>query len=167
MSSTMICYDGSPSAQHALALAQRSLDSRPKVLLTVWSPPARVHPDSFGFDVHPDGLSYGRLCELVERAARESAEEGQQLAAELGLDVQVRVEANHSTVPQTILDVADEFDSEMILVGTHGMTAVQTGLLGSVSTAIANQSHRPVLLVHTPDARASAALRAAVARGEA
>ena len=167
MSSTMICYDGSPSAQHALALAHRSLDSRPKVLLTVWSPPARVYPDSFGFDEQPDGVSHGRLCELVEQAAHQTADEGQQRAAELGFDVQVRVEANRSTVPQTILDVADELDSDMILVGTHGMTAVQTRLLGSVSGVVANQSHRPVLLVPTPDARASAALRDAIAHGEA
>lgn len=55
----------------------------------------------------------------------------------------------------------------MILVGTHGLTAVQPRLPGSVSAAIAHQSHRPVLLVPTPDARASTALRDAVAHGEA
>ncbi len=167
MSSTLICYDGSPSAQHALALAHRSLDRRPKLLLTVWSPPARVYPDSFGLDEQSDGVSDSRLCEMVEHAARESAEQGQVRAAELGLEVQVRVERDHSTVPQTILDVANELDSDMILVGTHGMTAMQPRLLGSVSAAIANQSHRPVLLVPTPDARAGAALGEAVARGEA
>jgi nucleotide-binding universal stress UspA family protein len=167
MSSTMICYDGSPSAQHALALAYHSLDSDPKVLLTVWSPPARVYPDSFGLDEQSDGPFYGRLCKLVEDAARETAEQGQQLAAELGLDVEVRVEPNRSTVSQTILDVADELDSDMILLGTHGMTAVQIGLLGSVSSATANQSRRPVLLVPIPDARASAALPEAVARADA
>jgi hypothetical protein len=57
ISSTLICYDGSPSAQHALVLAYRSLDERPKVLLTVWSTPERVHADSFGFDQHGDGRS--------------------------------------------------------------------------------------------------------------
>lgn len=35
MSSTIICYDGSPSAQHALELAYRTLDNGPKVLLVV------------------------------------------------------------------------------------------------------------------------------------
>ena len=147
MSSTLICYDGSPSARHALVLAYRSLDKRPKVLLTVWSAPERVHADSFGFDQHGDEPFYARLCELVEHAAIETAEHGQQLAAELGFDVQVRVERNDSTVSQTILGVADELDSDMILVGTHGTTAVQPGLLGSVSNGLLHQSRRPVLVV--------------------
>lgn len=170
MSSTLICYDGSPSAQRALVLAHRSLDKRPKVLLTVWSTPERVHADSFGFDQHDDGDGpfYARLCELVEHAAAETAKHGQQLAAELGLDVQTRVERNHSTVSQTILKVADELDSDMILAGTHGTTAVQPGLLGSVSNGLLHQSRRPVLVVPILDPTADAALsEVAAARGEA
>jgi nucleotide-binding universal stress UspA family protein len=158
MAPTLICYDGSPSAQHALALAYRSLDARPKVLLTVWSTPERVHADSFGFDQHGDDQFYARLCELVERAASQTAEHGQQLAAELGLDVEARVERNHSTVSQTILTVADELDSDMILVGTHGTTAVQPGLLGSVSNGLLHQSRRPVLVVPILDPIADTAL---------
>ena len=153
MSSTLICYDGSPSARHAVALADRSLDRHPKVLLTIWAAPERVHADSFGFDQHGDDPFYGRLCELVESGARETAEQGRRQAAELGLEVEVRVERDRSTVAQTILDVADELDSDMILMGTHGVTAVQTGLLGSVSSALVHQSHRPVLLVPAPPAR--------------
>jgi nucleotide-binding universal stress UspA family protein len=166
MSSTLICYDGSPSAQHALVLAYRSLDKRPKVLLTVWSTPERVHADSFGFDQHGDEPFYARLCELVEHAADKTAEHGQQLAAELGLEVETRVERNHSTVSQTILQVADELDSDMILVGTHGATAVQPGLLGSVSNGLLHQSRRPVLVVPILDPTADAALsEVAAARG--
>ena len=118
----------------------------------------RVHVDSFGFDQHGDEPFYARLCELVEHAAEKTAADGQQLAGELGLDVQVRVERNHSTVSQTILKVADELDSDMILVGTHGTTALQPGLLGSVSNGLLHQSQRPVLVVPILDPAAEAAL---------
>jgi len=151
MSLTLICYDGSPSAQHALAVADRSLSRDPKVLLTVWSAPERVHADSFGYESPAGGPSYARLCELFEQAARDSGTRGQRLAAERGLDVEVRVERNRSTVWQTILEIADELDVEMIVAGTHGTTAVSSELLGSVSAPLAQHSRRPLLLVPTPD----------------
>lgn len=157
MSSTLICYDGSPSAKHALGLAYRSLERRPKVLLTVWSAPERVHADSFGYQSPAGGPSYERLCELFEHAAQESGDQGRQLAAALGLDVQLRVERSGPTVWETILKVADELDADMIVAGTHGTTAVQSGLLGSVSGALVHRSRRPVLVVPTPTAAADVA----------
>jgi len=153
MSSTLICYDGSASAQHALAFAHRALGRRPKLLLTVWSVPERIHADSFGYQSPAGGPSYERLCEMFEQAARDSSEQAQRLATELGLDVQARVERNRSTVWRTILEVADELDADMIVAGTHGTTAVQSGLLGSVSGALVHHSRRPVLLVPSPDQR--------------
>ncbi|HEX5193196.1 MAG TPA: universal stress protein [Solirubrobacteraceae bacterium] len=157
MLSTLICYDGSASAEHALDLARQMLDRYQKVLLTVWTVPERIHADSFGYESPPGAPSYEQLCELVEQAAQESAEQGAQMAAQLGLDVQIRVERNRSTVWRTILDVADELDSDLIVVGTRGTTAVQSGLLGSVSGSLVHESRRPVLLVPTPDRGADGA----------
>jgi len=161
MSSTLICYDGSPSAEHALARAYRCLDGGPKVLLTVWSAPERVHADSFGYESPANGPSYERLCEVFQRGACETARRGAQLAAELGGEAQLRVERDRSTVWQTILEVADELDTDMIVTGTRGATALQSGLLGSVSGALVHHSRRPVLLIPTADRGAAAAVGAA------
>ncbi len=72
----------------------------------------------------------------LERFSLERAQtitqEGQDLASSLGLAVETRIERSQASVWQTILDVAAEIDAEMVVIGTHGATAVQS-LLWEVS----------------------------------
>jgi nucleotide-binding universal stress UspA family protein len=151
MSSALICYDGSPSSSRALEVAHHSLGRQRKILLDVWTAPERVHADSFGFDQHDGGPSYDRLCKLLERQTQEILDDGVRLAAELRTEVQTRAERSRSSVWPTILDVADELDSDLILAGTRGGTVVEAGLLGSVSSALVRHSRRPVLIVPGAD----------------
>jgi nucleotide-binding universal stress UspA family protein len=146
----LICYDGSASAQHSLSVAASALDGAPAVLLHVWNPPERVLADAFGVAEDDSGPSFADLESLVQRRAAEVLADGEALAGRLGYPVTVRQEANRSSVWQTILDIADEVDASLIVTGTHGITAVQTGLLGSVSNALLHHARRPVLVVPTP-----------------
>jgi Universal stress protein family len=84
---------------------------------------------------------------------REILAEGEAEAQVRGFAVTTRQEANRSSIWKTILDVADEVDASLIVAGTHGTTAVESGLLGSVSNALVHHAHRPVLLVPTPEQR--------------
>ena len=143
--STLICYDGSPSAKRALSVAASAVDGAPAVLLNVWNPPQRVLADSFGITEHDAGPSFVALEELIAHRAAGVLADGEELAGRLGFAV------NRSSVWQTILDVADEVDASLIVTGTHGTTAVQSDLLGSVSNALVHHARRPVLVVPTPD----------------
>jgi nucleotide-binding universal stress UspA family protein len=151
----LICYDGSPSAQQALTVAAGSLDGAPVVLLNIWNPPQRVMADSFGVSESEHGPSYTELESIATRRAAEILADGEAEAERRGFAVTTRQEPNRSSIWQTILDVADEVDATLIVAGTHGSTAVASGLLGSVSNALVHHAHRPVLLVPTPNARAS------------
>jgi nucleotide-binding universal stress UspA family protein len=148
--STLICYDGSPSAQRALSVAASALDGAPAVLLHVWNPPRRVLADSFGVSEDHLALNTLKLEKVVEERAAEVIADGEALAGRLGLSVTSRQEVNRSTVWETILDVANDVDATLIVTGTHGTTAVQSGLLGSVSNALVHHARRPVLVVPTP-----------------
>ena len=147
----LICYDGSPSAQRALSVAASSLDGAPMVLLNIWNPPQRVLADSFGVSESDHGPSYRELEDLATRRAAEILAEGEAEAQLRGFPVTTRQECNRSSIWQTILAVADEVDASLIVAGTHGSTAVESGLLGSVSNALVHHAHRPVLLVPKPD----------------
>jgi nucleotide-binding universal stress UspA family protein len=149
--STLICYDGSPSAKRALSVAASAVDGAPAVLLNVWNPPQRVLADSFGITEHDAGPSFVALEELIAHRAAGVLADGEELAGRLGFAVTSRQEVNRSSVWQTILDVADEVDASLIVTGTHGTTAVQSDLLGSVSNALVHHARRPVLVVPTPD----------------
>lgn len=146
--SILICYDGSPSARHAVAVAGATLGHKPVTLLHVWNPPDDVLAAApFGEASGTGGLSTVELGLVVLQRAHEVADAGEALAKELGLNSQARVERNDTTVWRTILDVAAEEDSELIVIGTHGAAAVQSSVLGSVSNAVVHHSERPVLVV--------------------
>ncbi len=149
--STLICYDGSSSAKRALSVAASAMDGTPAVLVHVWNPSERVLADSFGITEHDAGPSFQQLEEVVQRRAAEVLADGEALAERLGFAVTSRQEINRSSVWQTILNVADEIDANVIVIGTHGSTAVQDSLLGSVSNALIHHAHRAVLVVPSSD----------------
>lgn len=153
--SILICYDGSPSARRALEVAGHTLSGTPTVLLHVWNPPERIIADAFGVGVHEHAPTYEHLEELSRQRAGEVLAEGMSLAEELRLSATARLERDQSTVWKTIVDVADELTSELIVCGTHGHTAVEPDLLGSVSNALVHHTTRPVLVVPTPHAHSS------------
>jgi nucleotide-binding universal stress UspA family protein len=144
---TLICYDGSESSKHALSVAQATLGHKPAILVHVWNPPDEYLADAFGTGGGSSGPSIVELERLARGRAQAIAHEGEEIARELGLQVETRVERNKTSVWRTILDLAAETDAELILVGTHGSTVVQTALLGSVSNALLHHSERPVLVV--------------------
>lgn len=150
--SVLICYDGSPSARHAVEVAAATVSDGDLTLLHAWDPPVAYLADAYSDPGLWDGPSLEKLEQLAETRAHEIATEGEQLAREHGAAVSVRVERVSATVWHTILDVADELDCRLIVVGTRGLTAVKSALLGSVSGAVVHHSTRPVMIVPAPGA---------------
>jgi nucleotide-binding universal stress UspA family protein len=146
----LLCYDGSPSAKHAIPFAHSTFGSHPVTLLNVWSPPF-PSADSFGLATLPIEPSFGEFEQFSQQRADAIAQQGCELARSAGLSVQARVEVSPGSAWRTILDVADELDADCIVVGTRGVTAVQSALLGSVSNAVVHHSTRPVLVVPERD----------------
>lgn len=148
--STLICYDGSASARRAVAAALAVVSHEDVTLLHAWSPPLAYLADAFSDPETFGGPSLKELERLSETRAREIAGDGERLARSHGAEVSVRVERAEKSVWHTILNVADELDVRLIVLGTRGLTAVQSALLGSVSAAVVHHSHRPVMIVPQP-----------------
>ena len=51
---------------------------------------------------------------------------------------------------EEIVNVADEIDADLIVVGTHGRHGLARALLGSVAEHVVRTSHRPVLTLSAP-----------------
>jgi nucleotide-binding universal stress UspA family protein len=79
--------------------------------------------------------------ELAERTAAEGAE----LAREAGFDAAHRT-ATGKPWP-AIIEVADELDADLVVVGTRGLSSVESVLMGGVSNGLVHHSRRPLLIV--------------------
>jgi len=51
----------------------------------------------------------------------------------------------------TILEKADEFDCDLIVMGTHGKGLISHAFLGSVAEKVLRRSRRPVLTIPLPE----------------
>ena len=78
--------------------------------------------------------------DLVEHAVARFTEQG----------VQARSEIRRVTpgdTPEQIVEVADQAEASLIIMGTRGMTEWRSMLLGGVANKVVHQAHCPVLLV--------------------
>src|SRR5581483_11386147 len=141
----LVATDGSPASAHALAWA-RELGREPGVrvwLLHVVTPPFSAMAD-------PTGAAFGLVAETMARNARDA---GRALLDEgLRLLDAPRAEAlqGFGEPASEIAKLAAEVKADLLIVGTHGRTAGQRLLLGSVADAVRNKARASVLLARTP-----------------
>jgi nucleotide-binding universal stress UspA family protein len=138
----VFAYDGSELAKLAIEEAGRQLTpGRDALVVCVWQ------PFDVGF-VPASGLRFDAAqARDVKKAAEETAADGASLAQDAGFKAQsVAVEGAPSW--KAIVEVADERDASMIVLGSHGRTGLADVLLGSVAGAVAAHSRRTVLISH-------------------
>jgi nucleotide-binding universal stress UspA family protein len=154
----VLCYDGSVSAQHAITTAHGIVGQSPALLLHVWEPPANyLGPDPFGGIETWSGPQIVELEAMALERANRTVEYGVELARDAGFSVEGRLERSMSAVWRAVLDVADETDAQLIVAGARGLSALQSILLGSVTTPLVHHSTRPVLVVPlAPEAKGAA-----------
>ena len=146
----LICYDRSDDSQRAIETAGALFPGRKAIVLHVWSPIAVI------------AAAYGGMVSLpayddreLQQAALTLSEEGVRLAGEAGLTASPEsVECTYEGTWRAIIDVAEEYDVSVIVVGARGLSTFKSFVLGSVSHGLAQHSHRPVLVVPPPTAQA-------------
>ncbi|MGE2731502.1 universal stress protein [Mycolicibacterium vaccae] len=144
----VIAFDGSPTARRAVQYAGRFLSADRAVLLTVWSPLDRGSEPTTAYDLDgpPDPVPADEV-DIALAEARRINEEGQELASAVGLAVEPLCVAQTYTVWQTIIDVADDVEADLIVTGTRATTGFRSLIQSSVADHVLRRGHRPVLIV--------------------
>ena len=142
----LFCFDGSDSSQQALAAAGALLRPGDAVILTVWQTMATQLLASGGFAEWGYLPDEGDLDAQEQAAAVAAAEAGATLARRHGWQAQARVVNSQSTIWQTVIEVADELDAALIVLGARGRNAAKRALLGSVVESVLHHSHRLALI---------------------
>jgi nucleotide-binding universal stress UspA family protein len=78
----------------------------------------------------------------------------QQLAAEHGLTVDLRRVQSHVRIGkavETLLQVAIDYEADLLIVGTHGRRGIDRLLLGSVAETLVRNGRCPVLVARPTD----------------
>ena len=88
----------------------------------------------------------GAAAELGGRVAGD----GVRIAEQTGLHAEPAAVEATGPVWKTIVDIADRNDAATIVMGSRGLTGLQSMLLGSVSSAIVHHADRPTLVVRQP-----------------
>jgi nucleotide-binding universal stress UspA family protein len=153
----LIAYDGSDDAQTAIQRAGELFHGESAIVLSVWERFVDV-VTRVGSGMPVGDVDYEALDRAYRDQAIHQAEEGAERARQAGLEAQPRVRARERTIAATILAEADESGAVAIVMGTRGLTGAKAFLLGSVSHAVVQHAHIPVMVV--PSA-ATAAERAA------
>lgn len=95
---------------------------------------------------------YSRLEDIKKEFAEKSVEEAETLIkAKLGDDVYVDTDVVIGSPKARIVEDAEEWDADLIIVGSHGYGFFERLLVGSVSDAVLHHAHCSVLVVKIKD----------------
>jgi nucleotide-binding universal stress UspA family protein len=145
----VIGYDGSRHADHAIAVAGRICESGTALVVNVWDvlqPAATADPIPGG--PPPVPVSEVSLWQ-AERSAIGLARAGAAQAREAGFapEFDARQGSGVSGIAQALVDAAERWDADLIVVGRRDMSRIRELVLGSVSNAVVHAADRPVLVV--------------------
>ena len=142
----LLAIDGSPCSDRAVAEVARRpwpADSQVRVISVV-EPHTPLAAEPYGMAAvyfeEADRLSHAQAQETVERAAAK-------LRGTQGATVQVSTEVVKGSPKRTIVEEAEGWEADLIVVGSHGYQSWERMLLGSVSQSVTAHARCSVLVV--------------------
>ena len=139
MQSIIVGTDGSPSAEVAVRRAiEVAKGSGAVVHLVTAFPDVPSYRERIGSSAKRDPINLREVAESVlARAAGELTSQG----------VEVETSAREGDAAKVILDVAQEQNADLIVVGARGLTGFERFLLGSVSSKLSHHASCSAMIV--------------------
>jgi nucleotide-binding universal stress UspA family protein len=143
----LLAVDGSSTSNAALREAAKLVSEGAQLhIITITEDPFLVFASPYGV-----GYTFPSLREAIIEEGRQVLLMAQLQLAELGIKADIHVVDLGSTgttnIPEAILNYADRWEADLIVLGTHGRQGVKRFFLGSVAEYVVRTSHKPVLLV--------------------
>lgn len=134
--------DGSDTARRAVARAAElaAADDARLVVTTAFERQEGTTDDTIPDDV--------RWMLTDSNTAESHARKGRELAYEVGVS-DVVVQAVAGSPAEMLIETAETFSADLIVVGSVGLTASTHFLLGSVASTVLHHAPADVLVVHT------------------
>jgi nucleotide-binding universal stress UspA family protein len=145
-SSIVVGTDGSPTAQRAVEQAGQlaAADAARLVIVTAYVP-----GEGAATGIDPDDVPADIRFTLTDRVQAEELAEGGRAAAHAAGAGKVVVQALPGDPSHVLLEAARDFDADLIVVGSRGLTSHAHFILGSVAASVAHHAPCDVLVAHT------------------
>jgi nucleotide-binding universal stress UspA family protein len=140
----LICSDGSDNALHATRLAAAVAQPLGATItvLNVFD----IATATASYSIAPEAFSYAQMTiEYGQQAQKDILTRTSAVLTEMGVSCRTRGEMGHPV--HAIVRIAEEERSDLIVLGSHGMSGIERLLLGSVSDGVAHRAPCPVLVV--------------------
>jgi nucleotide-binding universal stress UspA family protein len=134
MATLVVGYDGTDGAHAALSGAVELANELGDALVAV-----------FAYSIGRLGGEVTDYAKAVEEHGRAMLEEARRIGAEGGVELETVLRERETA--EGLIEVADERDARMIVVGSHGERPLKSALVGSTPTRLLHLSERPVLVV--------------------
>lgn len=135
----LIAIDGSESSMHALRMSLSLADSE-----TSWLVAVCVTPQYEG-DLEVVGIA--DIREAMDRPCDEAEAKTMAVLEEEAGNRHVKFIRATGPFHERIIDVSEEYNCELIVMGRHGRHRLEHTLIGSVATRVIGFSRRDVLIV--------------------
>lgn len=142
----LVPIDGSSTAKRALqeAIALAKLTHAQIALVHVYTDIAYLVDENY--------INYEELQKTLQLTGERILAEAAELTRQAGLMVQTKpITAGNHKIAQAIIAEAEQWQADLIVIGSHGHSAFTRLLLGSVAEGVARSSSIPVLLVHATE----------------
>jgi Universal stress protein UspA and related nucleotide-binding proteins len=141
ISKILVGYDGSKAGDKALEYAigiAKSFNAKLYILHVIEEGKIAIAPDS---------TMYPSLIEAMEKQGRDLLNKALENAKNAGVDAETLLEVG-TDAAETIINVANRLNVDIIIVGSRGLKGLTRFLLGSVSEKVVRYANKPVLVVH-------------------
>jgi nucleotide-binding universal stress UspA family protein len=103
----------------------------------------------FAYTVSRLGGEVRDYDEAIREHGRGVLEEARSIGREAGVEIELVMRELSSA--EALIEVADEHDVRMIVVGSYGERPLKSALVGSTPTRLLHLAERPVLVVRAPE----------------
>ncbi|MGC9152287.1 MAG: universal stress protein [Vulcanisaeta sp.] len=141
ISKILLGYDGSKAGDKALDYAisiAKSFNAKLYILHVIEEGKIAIAPDS---------SMYPSLIETMEKQGKDLVSRAVEKAKSSGVDAEGLLEVG-ADAAETIINIANKLNVDLIIVGSRGLKGLTRFLLGSVSEKVVRYANRPVLVVH-------------------
>jgi nucleotide-binding universal stress UspA family protein len=136
-SSLLVPFDGSDSSKKALMRACELSKTDGGEITVLYVIPRYEEMVNF--------YKTEAITKSLFQEAEKIADAAKKLAAEQGVQIKAVVQEGHAS--EKILEIADKFENDLIIMGTHGWRGMNKAIMGSTAERIIANAARPILIV--------------------